>query len=539
MEGSLITLWSETGVFVRSVGVVLAAMSAYSLSVAMVKLWHLRRSGHETRVFAPEFARFLEEGQLDAAAELAMMGEVSHVTRVLGKGLAEVKPLLQDRLTVTSSDIDAVKRAAERETLVTVAQLRTGLNALATVGATAPLVGLLGATIGVAHSLQGMAAVGSGTLIATSAGIAEALLATALSLLVTIPAMWFHDYVQARIELFTLEIAYTSGELVDFLYKSIGAEFGRSIFTKEFKAAQTGGDAPITDRTVGRPRSPSHATVDLRPTQFTVFYPTHPPARHWSTLLAYVHLPSAVPDMMKHAKGRMRESGRMGMAESAIVSRIEAGASIRVIPQSETFEFSPREMSFSLIEDLHCAEFRMRQLPTTDGSVRFRRRIRVKFVVGYVLVGEAMIAYDDAIDASHDSTEEYAETTTEPYQAVFVSYAWEDGGIVDQLELAYHALGLDYLRDIRALRSGETWSTRVLAMIDRADVFQLCWSHAASRSDHVAEEWRHALMRGEPGFVRPVYWERPIPAVPDELAHLHFAFLPLTASVGPAETPQD
>src|SRR5262249_25475806 len=114
--------------------------------------------------------------------------------------------------------------------------------------------------------------------------------------------------------------------------------------------------------------------------------------------------------------------------------------------------------------------------------------------------------------------------TASPYHAVFVSYSHEDSAIVDELENAYEVLGLEYLRDIRRLRSGKEWNSELLKMIDRADLFQLCWSRAAKRSEYVTQEWRYALTKDRPSFLRPIYWEIPMPQPPPELADIHFSY---------------
>jgi biopolymer transport protein ExbB/biopolymer transport protein TolQ len=242
MELSLLELWSQAGAFAKGIIVVLAGMSVISLTVAGQKWFRLRKSMRETRKFAPEFARFLQEEQLDQAIAVAEKQKVSHVARVLGEALVEIKPLLRDRSTVTAADINSAERAVERQMLILMAELKRGMAMLATIGATAPFVGLLGTTMGVVNSFTGMAASGSGGLAAISAGIAEALIATAIGLGVAIPAVWFYNYFQTKIENMSVEMTYTSKELIDFLIKSVGSEFGRSIFTKEFqtqKAAQT------------------------------------------------------------------------------------------------------------------------------------------------------------------------------------------------------------------------------------------------------------------------------------------------------------
>ena len=243
MELSLLELWDAAGTFARGIIVLLAIMSIISLTVAGQKWWRFRKSMRETARFAPEFAQFLQEEQLDQAIELAEQQKVSHVARVLGEALVEIKPLLRDRAQITSGDINSAERAVDRQMLILQSELRRGMGLLATVGSTAPFVGLLGTTMGVVNSFTGMAATGSGGLGAISAGIAEALIATAFGLGVAIPAVWFFNYFQTKVDNLTVEMTYTSKELIDFLIKSVGSEFGRSIFTKEFKAqsaAQSG-----------------------------------------------------------------------------------------------------------------------------------------------------------------------------------------------------------------------------------------------------------------------------------------------------------
>jgi biopolymer transport protein ExbB/biopolymer transport protein TolQ len=246
MNVSILALWNDAGGFARGIIVILAIMSVMSIGVAIAKWWRLRRSMKETAKFAPEFGRFLQEDQLDAAIALAEKQKVSHVARVLGEALSEVKPLLRDRAAVTVADINAAERATERQMMILLAELKKGLAILATVGATSPFVGLLGTTMGIVNAFTGMAVTGSGGLAAISAGIAEALITTAFGLLVAIPAVWFYNYFQTRIESITVEMTYTAKELVDFLIKSVGSEFGRSIFTKEFQTQKAASGKPIS-----------------------------------------------------------------------------------------------------------------------------------------------------------------------------------------------------------------------------------------------------------------------------------------------------
>ena len=237
MSLDLLQLWGTMGWFAKGIVIVLFIMSTLSLTVAFQKFMLIRKSQAATRKFAPEFSRAIQEGSLENAIRLAEKNKVSHVSRVLGEALAEVKPLLSDQATVTVADINSSERAVERQMLIVLADYKRGLGILGTVGSTAPFVGLLGTTMGIVNAFTGMSAGGaSGGLAGISAGIAEALITTAFGLIVAIPAVWFYNYFTTKIENLTIEMTVSSKELIDYLIKSVGNEFGRSIFTKEFQA---------------------------------------------------------------------------------------------------------------------------------------------------------------------------------------------------------------------------------------------------------------------------------------------------------------
>ena len=221
MNLSLIDLWHSMGYFAKGIVWVLAIMSVYSLTIMIQKWWGLRKAQQETRKFAPEFSQFLEEDNLTEAIKLAEGYKKSHVARVLGGALSEIKPLILDG-SVTVADINSAERAVEREMLMTIVQLKRGLGVLATVGATAPFVGLLGTTMGIVNAFTGMAASGGGGLGAISAGIAEALITTAFGLLVAIPAVMFFNYFQGWIEARNVDVAEASNELLDVLARQLG-----------------------------------------------------------------------------------------------------------------------------------------------------------------------------------------------------------------------------------------------------------------------------------------------------------------------------
>ena len=246
MQMSMIELWGHMGWFARGIVFILLLMSVISMSVAVAKWWRMRKAQKETARFAPEFSRFLQEEQMDGAIALAKKYKNSHVARVLTGALDEIKPLLRDG-NVTVNDINSAERAIERNELILIAELKRGTGVLATTGATAPFVGLLGTTMGIVNAFQGMASGGgSGGMAAISAGIAEALVTTAFGLLVAIPAVWVYNFFQTKADFLTVEMTYSGKELIDYLIKNVRSEFGRSSFTKDFPAQVASGSGHIS-----------------------------------------------------------------------------------------------------------------------------------------------------------------------------------------------------------------------------------------------------------------------------------------------------
>lgn len=218
MEMSMAELWSSMGWFARIIVFILIGMSIVSLSVAAAKWWRLRKMSLATRRFAPQFSEALEGNDTQRALALTEEYPDSHVAAVLGESLREVAPLLNDP-RVAGAAIESAERAVEREQILLANEMKKGLGLLATVGATAPFVGLLGTTIGIVNSFTGMAISGGGGLEAISGGIAEALIATAIGLVVAIPAVWIYNYFTGRLETLFSEVAYAGREMIDWMLK--------------------------------------------------------------------------------------------------------------------------------------------------------------------------------------------------------------------------------------------------------------------------------------------------------------------------------
>jgi len=254
----------------------------------------------------------------------------------------------------------------------------------------------------------------------------------------------------------------------------------------------------------------------------TTYTPTAVQARTWESLLAYCHLSSASEAVNEDRHRRMGGAARQSQGSAS--QTIAQGTTITVVPEIAGCEFNPPSANFLWFEDFHLAEFRFR---TREKSRKKSFSGRVCFYVGPLLIGETAVAFRVEQEAgSRPGKEEppVEASSASIYQSIFVSYSHQDTMIVEQLERAYEALGMQYLRDVRILRSGEEWNPALLQKIDEADIFQLCWSKNAKRSRYVKEEWKHALKKRKRSFIRPVYWDLPMPTPPAELAKLHFAY---------------
>jgi biopolymer transport protein ExbB/TolQ len=115
--------------------------------------------------------------------------------------------------------IESSKRALERSEAIVHAKLKRGLGGLATIGSTAPFIGLLGTVIGILNAFQQIATQKTSGIGAVAGGISEALVTTAFGLLVAIPAVMTFNYFTNKVEAFDVEMDNSSSELVDYFIK--------------------------------------------------------------------------------------------------------------------------------------------------------------------------------------------------------------------------------------------------------------------------------------------------------------------------------
>jgi len=172
----------------------------------------------QSRAFAPAVAGALREGKLDEAIKIADRYGKSHLAKVVVAGLQEFKAHQQSS-DISGEEIEASRRALERAEAIVNAELKRGLSGLATIGATAPFVGLFGTTVGIINAFKDMSSAKTAGLSAVAGGISEALVTTAFGLFVAVPAVWSYNFFTNKVEAFAIEMTNSSSELIDYFIK--------------------------------------------------------------------------------------------------------------------------------------------------------------------------------------------------------------------------------------------------------------------------------------------------------------------------------
>lgn len=211
MSFNLLHIWAQMGTLSRVVAACLLLMATASIAVVFERLFVLVKSAKATRAFLAEAGPALEGRRWAKLLAVAETHERAPLARLVGPTLRKLEKDEDGKLGVA----ELARREAERQKEIVSADLRRGLSVLASVGSVAPFVGLLGTVVGIISAFQGIAATGSGGLGAVSAGISEALVETALGLLVAIPAVLAFNALSTRISSVEAEVALRAGELLD------------------------------------------------------------------------------------------------------------------------------------------------------------------------------------------------------------------------------------------------------------------------------------------------------------------------------------
>ena len=188
-QSGLLTLWTQGDLVTRAVALLLLGMSLASWMVILVKALTLRQISKEAKAtekfwLAPDFTKGLYQLGGDASnpfRQLAIQGHAADAHLQLQDG----RPHLNNSIDLN----DWVTRCLRSSMDESTTRLQSGLAVLASVGSTAPFVGLFGTVWGIYHALLAIGAAGQSTIDKVAGPIGESLIMTALGLAVAIPAV--------------------------------------------------------------------------------------------------------------------------------------------------------------------------------------------------------------------------------------------------------------------------------------------------------------------------------------------------------------
>jgi hypothetical protein len=313
----------------------------------------------------------------------------------------------------------------------------------------------------------------------------------------------------------------------------------RSLPTQPRLPAPEAVQAPPAETRHAVPEAPS-PEADIEPpiaeARFTAFLPRYAVVERWHSLLVYAHTPALSDQIRADAKRFAPELGdsprQVAAAQAAALAR---GTRLTFTPSAQGVLFNPESITIAWWEDVHRLEFRFR---AAAAMRNLAANLTITVSADPLVIAELRcgILFEAAEQAYASNPFENEPITTAPYRAeeIFVSYSHRDSDVVEACRNAYRALGYKVLMDIDELRSGERWNERLKDFIERATIFQLFWSENSARSAFCRQEWQHALAVARQrspadgsGYIRPVYWQKPLVTPPKELEHLHFAYVPL------------
>ena len=198
---------------------ILLLMSVYSIAIMVERYLTYSQAKKQSREFAPRVAQALKNDKIEEAINISDKHRRSHLAMIVNSGLQEFRAHEQSS-EISGDEIEASKRALQRAIAIKTAEFRRGLTGLATIGSTAPFVGLFGTVYGILHAFQSMKNAESAGISAVAGGISEALITTALGLIVAVPAVWLFNYFTGKVDSFVVEMDNSASELIDYFLKN-------------------------------------------------------------------------------------------------------------------------------------------------------------------------------------------------------------------------------------------------------------------------------------------------------------------------------
>jgi len=212
----LITMWNNMGILAKGVVAILAIMSAWSIGVMIDRFLAFGQARKQSREFAPAVAGCLREGKIEEAISVAEQNKRSHLAKVVEAGLQEFRAHGVST-ELAGEQIESSRRACERAEAIVNAELKRGLSGLATIGATAPFVGLFGTVWGILQALIAIGVAGQASIDKVAGPVGEALIMTALGLGAAVPDVLLYNFLVRRNKVINEKLRGFAGDLQTYL----------------------------------------------------------------------------------------------------------------------------------------------------------------------------------------------------------------------------------------------------------------------------------------------------------------------------------
>ncbi|MGH8031400.1 MAG: MotA/TolQ/ExbB proton channel family protein [Luteimonas sp.] len=181
----------------------LLLLSAIALAIIVERVWTLRRNSVLPPGLGAEVRAWAVRGKLDPA----------HIDSL--RGNSPLGALLAAALDVRARPRDEIRERVEDVGRHLVHRMERYLNALGTIAAAGPLLGLFGTVVGMIQMFLGILDNGVGDVNQLAGGIGKALVCTAAGMVVAVPALMFHRYFRACIDGYLVEMEHEAIALMD------------------------------------------------------------------------------------------------------------------------------------------------------------------------------------------------------------------------------------------------------------------------------------------------------------------------------------
>ena len=196
---------------------VLVLMSVVTWSIALLKLWRQVRDNRRNFVFS---TTFWASPDWETAAVEAARGE-GDVSRLAQSGFAELRALgsVRKGLMHHGDPQEVLERELRQQVQNIQRYHEHGLAELASIGSTAPFVGLFGTVWGIMHALQNIGQSGAASLDVVAGPIGEALIATAIGIATALPAVLAYNYFLRNLKLRITELDNFAHDFLRLAFK--------------------------------------------------------------------------------------------------------------------------------------------------------------------------------------------------------------------------------------------------------------------------------------------------------------------------------